>query len=74
MIRKQPLDLLAWKTQQHSHMLFFDGASKNKPRVAGVGGTIHDPKGNQIVNYALGLGNISNNIVEIFLMMRPLIP
>jgi ribonuclease HI len=28
------------------------------------GGTIHDPRGNHIVNYALGLGNVSNDLAE----------
>jgi ribonuclease HI len=28
--------------------------------------TIHDPRGNQIVNYALGFGNVSNNLVEAY--------
>jgi hypothetical protein len=38
MIRKEPLEFLAWKTQQYFHMFFFDGASKNNPGVTGVGG------------------------------------
>jgi hypothetical protein len=32
--------------------------------VAGVGGSLHSPKGIQIASYACGLGNVKTNIVE----------
>jgi hypothetical protein len=65
MIRKYPLDFLAWKTVIFPHD-FLDGASKNNSRVAGVGGSIHDLGGRQIDHYALGLGNVSKIIMEAY--------
>jgi len=44
MIRKEPLEFLAWKTQYYSHILFFDGASKNNLGVAGLGGVSMIPE------------------------------
>lgn len=32
--------------------------------VASERGSIHDPRGRKVVHYALGLGNVSNNLAE----------
>lgn len=32
--------------------------------VANERGSIHDPRGRKVVHYALGLGNVSNNLAE----------
>lgn len=34
-IRMQSFEFLDWKAHQKAHMLFFDGASKDNPRVVG---------------------------------------
>ena len=44
--------------------LFFDGASKGNPGLAGCGGVITESKGNVISTYSWGLGIESNNKVE----------
>ena len=33
-----------------------------------MGGSIHDPKGNKIVHYAWGLGNVTDNLFEAYLL------
>ena len=44
--------------------LFFDGASKGNPGLAGCGGVIISANGNVISNYTWGLGIDSNNTTE----------
>ena len=44
--------------------LFFDGASKGNPGLAGCGGVITEANGIVISRYAWGLGNDTNNKAE----------
>jgi ribonuclease HI len=53
-----------WQLLQRSYILFFDGASKGDPRVAGAGGILLDPKGNLETSFARGLGKATNNQIE----------
>ena len=43
------------------HSLFFDGASKGNPGMAGAGGIIFYPGGNRLKYCAWGIGKNSNN-------------
>jgi ribonuclease HI len=54
------------------YSLFFDGASRNNPGVAGAGGSLLDPQGNIVTDYAWGLGATSNNIVEAYSLLKGL--
>lgn len=49
-------DFEEWKRQRSKHILFFDGASKGNPRVAGGGGVLVNPNGQLDLSYAWGLG------------------
>ena len=44
--------------------MFFDGASKGNPRLAGVGGVLFDSKGNKMKEYLWGIDKNTNNGVE----------
>lgn len=57
---------LKWRENQKSYCLFFDGASKNNPGKAGVGGIIIDPWGKAMVSYEWGLGETTNNKAEAY--------
>ena len=46
--------------------LFFDGASKGNPGVAGAGGVIMSPKGNDEYEYYWNIGIDTNNMVEAY--------
>jgi ribonuclease HI len=54
-------------------MFIFDGASKKNTWVAGARGIIQDHEGNEVVNYIWGLGNVSNNLDEVYVAMCGLI-
>jgi ribonuclease HI len=53
-----------WKSQRSKHILFFDGASKGNPGVAGGGGVLLNPDGQLELSYAWGLGVETNNRAE----------
>jgi ribonuclease HI len=53
-----------WKRQQHTSLLFFDGAATGNPGVAGVGGVIYDSDGQKVVDFSWGLGKNTNNREE----------
>jgi ribonuclease HI len=61
-----------WLLQQQSHYLFFDGASRNNPGIAGAGGILGDPGGNRVIQFAWGLGLASNNLVEAYALWNGL--
>jgi hypothetical protein len=42
----------------------------DKSGVVGVGGSLHDPRGNRIVYYAQGLGNVTNNLAEAYSLWK----
>ena len=44
-IRLSTKDFQSWLRDKNSYSLFFDGASKGNPRVAGAGGILVDPRG-----------------------------
>ena len=52
--------------------LFFDGASKGKPRIVGAGGVIFDCKRNKQKEYACGIGRETNNGVEWYALIKGL--
>ena len=53
-----------WKIKENKYILFFDGASKGNPRVAGGGGIPVGPNELPKIRFAWGLGIESNNIAE----------
>ena len=52
--------------------MFFDGASKGNPRIAGVGRVIFDYKGNKQKEYAWGIGRETNNGAEWYALIKGL--
>jgi len=52
---------------------FFDGTSKSNPGIARVGGVIFNAKGDHILFYEWGLGQISNNRSEDLAIFQGLI-
>ena len=52
--------------------LFFDGASKGKPGIAGACGVIFDCKENKQKEYACGIGRETNNGVEWYALIKGL--
>ena len=55
-----------WMKERKIFKLFFDGASKVNPRMAGGGGVIIFPEGKIEVEYYWNIGNDSNNMVEAY--------
>jgi ribonuclease HI len=53
-----------WQRQQHTFLLFFDGAATGNPGVAGAGGVIYDSDGQKVVDFSWGLGKNTNNRAE----------
>jgi ribonuclease HI len=62
----------AWRENQLSFFLFFDGASKNKTSVASAGGVIFIPKGHLAYTFSWNLGTLSNNLVESYALLQGL--
>jgi ribonuclease HI len=58
--------------QKENLLLLFNGASRNNPGEAGVGGIPLDIGGNQIASYAWGLGEVSNNMVDAYFLWKGL--
>jgi len=54
-----------WQSQQHSHLLFFEGATTGNPGVAGAGVVIYDSDGNKLIYYFWGLGKTTNKKEEL---------
>jgi ribonuclease HI len=65
-------DYLCWCNKHQSHILYFDGASKGNPGVAGVGGVIIYPRGNQVLSYHWNLGIATNNQDEAYALYQGL--
>lgn len=65
-LRGEKMEINKWILTQNRPLLFFDGASKNNPGIAGAGGLIKDNKGTLISRYEWGLGNTSNNAAEAY--------
>jgi ribonuclease HI len=62
--RKEEQDFEDWKRKENKHILFFDGASKGNPRLAGRGGVLVSPTGHPELVFAWGLGVETNNRAE----------
>ena len=54
------------------HTLFFDGASKGNPGMAGAGGVIFDPGGSKKEDFSWGLGRSTNNHAEWLALLKGL--
>ena len=63
-IRLSSKDFQPWLRDKNSYSLFFDGASKGNPGVAGAGGILLDPGGQVEQRFAWGLGSRTNNEAE----------
>jgi ribonuclease HI len=57
-------DFSHWQRQQHTSLLFFDGATTGNPGVAGAGGVIYDSDGQKVADFSWGLGKTTNNRAE----------
>ena len=55
------------------HYVFFDGASKSNPGMAGAGGLICNGNGDALLDYEWGLGSLSNNTAEALALYQGLI-
>jgi len=62
-------EIRGWIQNQKRPSLHFDGASKNNPGQAGVGGVIKDQQGKILVTYEWGLGIMSNNKAEAYSLL-----
>ena len=71
-IRMSNEELLNWWTKTGSSSLFFDGATKGNPRLAGTGGVIFDSMGNKQKEYAWGIGRSTNNGAEWLALIKGL--
>jgi len=60
-IRLEELEFIKWRSALDDHCLFFDGASKGNPGVAGSGGVLLRPRGSSELRFHWGLGIESNN-------------
>lgn len=65
-LRLEDKEFAEWIKEQKRHILFFDGAAKNNPVKAGVGGVILDPNGRKIITYEWSLGEMTNNRAEAY--------
>jgi len=62
-----------WLRNSNTHYLFFDGASKSNPGMAGAGGLICNGNGDVLTEYEWGLGHASNNRAEAFALLQGLL-
>lgn len=63
-VRLNEEEFSAWLRNNNSNYLFFNGASKSNPGIAGVGGVIYNTNGDIRATYEWGLGPLSNNRAE----------
>ena len=63
-IRLEENDFLIWRSKLKKSCLFFDGASKGNPGLAGGGGVLLSDENTILATYAWGLGTMSNNKAE----------
>ena len=59
-----------WWKSKGVYTIFFYGASKGNPGVAGVGGLIFSPDSEKITSLSSGLGICSNNQAECYILLR----
>jgi ribonuclease HI/exonuclease III len=60
----------SWWRSQNLSTIFFDGASKGNPGVAGAGGVIYSPKGFTKDCFCWGLGQKTNNQAEMLGLIK----
>ena len=65
-------ELKNWRINTGINSLFFDGASKINPGIAGAGGVILDHNGNKQTEFAQGLGRATNNGAEWYALIKGL--
>ena len=69
-IQSSEADFLDWWKNKNKVTIFFDGASKGNPRNAGASGLIFLPGGLLQTNFSWGLGQLSNNQVELYALLK----
>lgn len=72
-IRMKYEEFARWLKKNNNHYLFFDGASKSNPGMAGAGGLICNGNGDVLIEYEWGLGHASNNRAEAFALLQGLL-
>ena len=60
-----------WWKSKGVFTIFFDGASKGNPGVAGAGGLIYSPDNEKFFSFCWGLGFCSNNQAECYSLLMP---
>lgn len=63
-LRLKEEEFALWLSNCNRYYLFFDGASKSNPGLAGAGGLICNANGEPILHFEWGLGELSNNRAE----------
>eukprot|EP00253_Pinus_taeda_P010228 PITA_10228 len=63
-IRLEESEFIKWRSALEDHYLFFDGASKGNPGIAGSGGVLLNPGGFTEMRFHSGLGIETNNRAE----------
>eukprot|EP00253_Pinus_taeda_P012315 PITA_12315 len=63
-IRLEEQEFIKWRSTLEEHCLFFDGASKGNPGVAGSGGVLLSPGGSPELRFHWVLGIETNNRAE----------
>ena len=71
-VRLSTNEFQSWLRDKNSYSLFFDGASKCNPGVAGAGGILVDPGGQVEHRFAWGLGPRTNNEAEWMALLQGL--
>jgi len=63
-IRLGEQEFIKWRSALNEHCLFFDGASKGNPGIAGGGGVLLGPEDSTVIRFAWGLGRETNKRPE----------
>eukprot|EP00253_Pinus_taeda_P004331 PITA_04331 len=71
-IRLKDQEFNNWIQSNNYFYLFFDGASKSNPGIAGAGGLIFNAKGDCILRYEWSLGKVLNNRAEALALFQGL--
>lgn len=71
-VRLKEEEFANWIQNCNCFYLFFDGAYKSNPGIAGAGGLIINAYGEHILHYEWGLGKVSNNRAEALALFQGL--
>jgi len=71
-VRLKEQEFANWIQNSNCFYLFFDGASKSNPGIAGAGGLIINANGECILQYEWSLGKVSNNRAEALALFQGL--